>query len=172
MYKLLSENIMLLKIFPSLLFLFITSCSTFDARFIDSGHAKHPAVRVFLDFEKEVENKNTFEDKLKVFFSPKAIREIETKKGWYRLVYTSSFRALRDGSCEQISLIKKSHSHVLLSCKGPYKFKSPLGLSSNEKMHLKVNIRLFNGNWYLDKAGLTHTMAGGKTAPRSMGLKF
>ena len=45
-------------------------------------------------------------------------------------------------------------------------------MSSNERMHLRVNLRLIDDVWYLDKAGLTHTMGGGKVSPRSMGLKF
>ncbi len=172
MNNFLTTNNFFVKIFPLLMIFFIHSCVMYDARFDNIDYARHPSVKTFLKFEKEVKNTKIFEDKLMVFYSPKARREIETKKGWYKLVYTSSYRALRDGYCEKITLIRQSRSNVLLSCKGPYKFNSPFGLSSNEKMHLRVNLRLYNGIWYLDKAGLTHTMAGGKTSPRSMGLKF
>lgn len=161
-----------IKIFPLLIFFFISSCVTYDARIKNIEHAQHPSVKVFLEFEKEVKNTKTFDQGLMSFFSPKARREIETKKGWYRLVYTSTYRALRDGVCETINIIKESRSNVLLSCKGDYKFKSVFGMSSNERMHLRVNLRLIDDVWYLDKAGLTHTMGGGKVSPRSMGLKF
>ena len=172
MNKFFSVNNKLFKIFSLLILLLISSCVTYDARFENIEHAKHPSIKVFLEFEKAVKEVKSFDEKLIAFFSPKARREIETKKGWYKLVYTASYRALRDGTCETITIIKQSISSVLISCTGDYKFKSPFGMTSNERMHLRVYLRLINDIWYLDKAGLTHTMGGGKVSPRSMGLKF
>ena len=45
-----------IKIFPLLIFFFISSCVTYDARIKNIEHAQHPSVKVFLEFEKEVKN--------------------------------------------------------------------------------------------------------------------
>ena len=41
-----------------------------------------------------------------------------------------------------------------LAAKGDYKFKSAFGMSSNERMHLRVNLRLIDDVWYLIKLAL------------------
>ena len=64
-----------IKIFPLLIFFFISSCVTYDARIKNIEHAQHPSVKVFLEFEKEVKNTKTFDQGLMSFFSPKARRD-------------------------------------------------------------------------------------------------
>jgi hypothetical protein len=148
------------------------SCATVDKRFSNPEDAVHPGMQVFLDYQASINSDSGFDDGVPLFFSEAGQKKIEASQGWNRLVYSSTFRALKNGSCEALSIIKQSPNRILISCKGPYFYSSPFGFSSEEKMHLRVYVRKSNQRWSIDTAGLTHTMDGGNSVPRSAGLKF
>ena len=106
------------------------------------------------------------------FFNPASHATIIRSQGWYRLAYSASFDGLKNGRCESIELLKQGPNFALLSCKGPYKFKSALGLATDETMQIRVNMKQVNGQWYFLKSSLTHTMAGGRYPDRNIGIKF
>ena len=167
MIKKMSRNLVVLM---SVLALF--SCVTVDERFADPEDAIHPGMQVFLNYQKVINSDSEFDDEIQLFFSEAGRKRIQATQGWNRLVYSSSFRALKWGSCDDISILKQSSNSILVSCKGPFTYRSAFGFSRQETMHLRVNVRKVGQGWYIDTAGLTHTMDGGNSVPRSTGLKF
>lgn len=152
--------------------LFLYSCATVDERFTKPEDAIHPGMQVFLNYQKAIASGSDFDDEVKVFFSEAGQKRIAASQGWHKLVYTASFRALKAGSCDEIAILKESPGRILVSCKGPYLYQSAFGFSRDETMHLRVNIRKVANTWYMDTASLKHTMDGGQSVPRSIGLKF
>ena len=122
--------------------------------------------------ETAVAKADSFNDVIDDFFNPASHATISRSQGWYRLAYSASFDGLKNGRCESIELLKQGSNFALLSCKGPYKFKSALGLATDENMHIRVNMKQVNGQWYFLKSSLTHTMAGGRYPDRNIGIKF
>ena len=155
-----------------LLAVVLSSCASIDKRLVNAADAEHPGMQVFLAYAEAVNTSEEIDDNVKSFFSKHARTRIETTKGWHRLVYTSSYRALKDGECESITISARSQSKILVSCEGPFVFKSAFGYKSDETMHLRVNVVRSAEGWTIDTSGLTHTMNGGKSVDRSMGLKF
>ena len=170
------NKIMINKLLRNFVFsisiLALFSCATVDKRFTDPEDAVHPGVQVFLDYQKSINSESEFDDEMQLFFSEAGRRRIQATQGWNRLVYSSSFRALKWGSCDDISILKRSLNSILVSCKGPFTYRSAFGFSSQEMMHLRVNVRKVGQGWYIDTAGMTHTMDGGNSVPRSTGIKF
>ncbi len=152
--------------------LFLYSCATVDDRFVKPEDADHPGMKVFLDFQKAITSDSKFDDEIKAFYSAAGQKRIAATQGWHKLVYTASFRALKAGSCDEIAIIKESPKRILVSCKGPFLYQSAFGYSRDETMHLRVNVRKVANDWYMDTAGLRHTMDGGQSVSRSIGLKF
>lgn len=150
----------------------LSACATVDERFANPVDVKHPGMQVFLDYQKAINSESKFDDEKKAFFSEQARMKIATTMGWHRLVYTASFRALKSGSCDEISILSETANRILVSCKGPYSYVSAFGFGSDERMHLRVNVRKNKMGWYIDTSGLTHTMGNGKSVSRSLGLKF
>lgn len=151
---------------------FLLACATLDERFANQEDIQHPAMQVFLAYKEVAQANDDFNDEVKAFFSEVGQKRIEQTMGWHRLVFSASHRALSNGDCEQISIDSQSVNHVLISCKGPYTFKSAFGLKSEETMHLRVDVRKIKGEWHIDTSGLTHTMQGGESVPRSIGRKY
>ena len=151
---------------------FLYSCATIDKRFAKPEDAVHPGMQVFLNYQKTITSDSAFDDEIKAFFSQAGQKRIAATQGWHKLVYTASFRALKLGSCDEIAILNESPERILVSCKGPYLYKSAFGYSREETMHLRVNIRKVADTWYIDTASLKHTMDGGQSVPRSIGLKF
>ncbi len=150
----------------------LCSCATMDQRFANQEDLAHPGMQVFLDYQKSINTESDFDDEIKSFFSEAGRKKIESTKGWNRLVYSASFRALKFGSCDELSILSQTSSTILVSCKGPYAYRSAFGFGREESMHLRVYVRKNSQDWYIDTAGLTHTMDGGQSVPRSIGLKF
>ena len=150
----------------------LCACATMDQRFANQEDLAHPGMQVFLDYQKSINTESDFDDDIKSFFSDAGRKKIKMTKGWNRLVYSASFRALKFGSCDELSILNQALSSILVSCKGPYRYHSAFGFSREESMHLRVYVRKNSQGWYVDTAGLTHTMDGGKSVPRSIGLKF
>ena len=150
----------------------LCSCATVDDRFSNPDDAIHPGMQVFLEYQKAITIESDFDDEIKSFFSDAGRKKIESTKGWNRLVYSASFRAIKQGSCNDLSILQQSMSSILVSCKGPYAYRSAFGFGREEVMHLRVYVRKVGQDWYIDTAGLTHTMDGGQSVPRSIGLKF
>ena len=152
--------------------LVLFSCAVVDKRFSNPEDAVHPGMLVFLNYQKAINSESKFDDEIQLFFSEVGRKRIQASQGWNRLVYSASFRALKDGSCDEMSIASQSSANILVSCKGPYFYSSAFGFSRQETMHLRVNVRKVGQGWYIDTAGLTHTMDGGNSVPRSTGLKF
>ena len=150
----------------------LCSCATIDDRFSNPDDAIHPGMQVFLEYQKAITIESDFNDEIKSFFSDAGRKKIESTKGWNRLVYSASFRALKLGSCDEIAILSQASSSILVSCKGPYAYRSAFGFGREETMHLRVYVRRDSQGWYIDSSGLTHTMDGGQSVPRSIGLKF
>ena len=150
----------------------LCSCATIDDRFRNPDDAIHPGMQVFLEYQKAITIESDFDDEIKSFFSDAGRKKIESTKGWNRLVYSASFRALKLGSCDEIAILSQASSSILVSCKGPYAYRSAFGFGREETMHLRVYVRRNSQGWYIDSSGLTHTMDGGQSVPRSIGLKF
>ena len=151
---------------------FLCSCATMDQRFANQEDLVHPGMQVFLDYQKAINTESDFDDDMKSFFSDAGRKKIKMTKGWNRLVYSASFRALKLGSCDEIAILSQASSSILVSCKGPYAYRSAFGFGREETMHLRVYVRRDSQGWYIDSSGLTHTMDGGQSVPRSIGLKF
>lgn len=150
----------------------LTSCATVDKRFSNTDDKQHPAMQVFLDYKKASSASEKFSDEIKAFFSPASQRRIDTTMGWHKLVFTTSYKALRLGDCDSINIIENLSNSILISCKGPYNYQSAFGYSSDETMHLQVYVKKQAEQWYISTGGLTHTMDSGKSVPRSTGIKF
>lgn len=148
------------------------ACASVDNRFADAEHRAHPAMKVFLDYDKAAKNSDEFNEKLIAFFSASDQKRIAATMGWQKLVYTSSYRALKDGECEEIAIAEKKPSRVSISCKGPFTFRSAFGYKREETMELRVSVREVAGQWYIGTSGMRHTMDGGESVPRSTGIKF
>lgn len=150
----------------------LAACVTQDQRVVIGEQHQHPAIALFLNYESAVAEADSFNDVIDGFFNPASHATISKSLGWYRLAYTASYQGLRNGRCESIELLKQGPNFALLSCKGPYQFKSALGLTTAETMQIRVNMQQVEGQWYFTKSALTHTMAGGRYPDRNIGLKF
>ncbi len=153
--------------------LLLASCASVDTRFANQEHRQHPGMDVFLDY-MEASQKSESLDDVRQYFSSQAKRTIDTTKGWHKLTVTSSYRGLKNGQCDEISILSQTNSLILVSCKGPFTFRSVFGYQSDETMHLRVNVsydRVQDG-WFIYNSGLTHTMGGGESVSRSTGIKF
>ena len=150
----------------------LAACATQDQRVVIAEQNQHPAIALFLKYETAVAKSDSFNEVISVFFNPASHATILRSKGWYRLAYSASFDGLKNGRCESIELLRQGPNFALLSCKGPYKFKSALGLTTDEAMQIRVNMKQVNGQWYFLKSSLTHTMAGGRYPDRNIGIKF
>ena len=148
------------------------SCATIDQRFANQDDAIHPGMQVFLDYQQAITTDSEFDDGIQSFFSEAGRKKIAASQGWHKLVYTASFRGLKSGSCDELSILNQSSNFILVSCKGPYAYRSAFGFGREETMHLRVYVRKNSQGWYVDNGGLTHTMDGGQSVPRSIGLKF
>ncbi len=156
----------------SIVIILLAACATQDQRVVIAEQNQHPAIALFLKYETAVAKAESFNDVINDFFNPASHLIISRSQGWYRLAYSASFDGLKNGYCESIELLRQSSNSALLSCKGPYKFKSPLGLATYENMQIRVNMKRVNGQWYFLKSSLTHSMAGGRYPDRNIGLKF
>jgi hypothetical protein len=155
-----------------LLTVLLTACVNIDPRVSMPDQFSHPAMAVFLDYEKAVAESDSFNELISRFYSPAAQKLIPTKKGWYLFPYSLPFDALKYGRCESLELLNQRENSVLLSCKGPYNYRSILAGNSNETMHLRARIIKVHGQWYLDKAGMVNTIKQGQYPDISRGLKF
>lgn len=156
----------------SIAIVLLAACATQDQRVVIAEQNNHPAIALFLNYETAVAKADSFNDVIDDFFNPASHAIISRSQGWYRLAYSASFDGLKNGRCESIELLKQGPNFALLSCKGPYKFKSALGLATDETMQIRVNMKRVNGQWYFLKGSLTHTMAGGRYPDRNIGIKF
>lgn len=156
----------------SIAIILLAACATQDQRIMIAGQNNHPAIALFLNYETAVAKADSFNDVIDDFFNPASHATILRSQGWYRLAYSASFDGLKNGRCESIELLKQGPNFALLSCKGPYEFKSALGLVTDETMQIRVNMKQVNGQWYFLKSSLTHTMAGGRYPDRNIGIKF
>ena len=156
----------------SIAIILLAACATQDQRVVIAEQNNHPAIALFLNYETAVAKADSFNDVIDDFFNPASHATISRSQGWYRLAYSASFDGLKNGRCESIELLKQGPNFALLSCKGPYKFKSALGLATGETMQIRVNMKQVNGQWYFLKGSLTHTMAGGRYPDRNIGIKF
>ena len=147
-------------------------CAAVDTRVVNPEHAEHPAYKAFVAYSKTVSKHEAFDDSVIAHFLPSLQGPIAESMGWYRLVFSSSHQALRQGKCEEIYLQSITESSVQLNCKGPFEFVSHFGFKSQETMHLRTYIRQEQGQWYIGRSGLFHTMGAGNSVPRSIGLKF
>lgn len=160
------------RAFLLLLSLTLFACASVDKRFTDPEHRGHPAMQVFLDYDKAVKASDEFNDELKAFFSASDQKKIAATMGWQRLVYTTSYKGLKQGVCEDIAITQQSITSVLISCKGPFTYQSAFGYSRQETMELRVFVRKVIDQWYISSSGMKHTMDGGESVPRSTGIKF
>ena len=156
----------------SIAIILLAGCATQDQRVVIAEQQQHPAIALFLNYETAVAEADSFNDVIKDFFNPALHSTILRSQGWYRLAYSASYQGLKNGRCESIELLRQGPNFALLSCKGPYQFKSALGLATDETMQIRVNMKQINGQWYFYKGALTHTMAGGRYPDRNIGLKF
>ena len=152
--------------------LLIQGCSTTDTRLANPEHGEHPAYKAFVAYSKTVSKHEAFDETVLTHFLPSQQGTISGSMGWYRLVYSASHQALRQGSCDEIYLQSITDVSVLLNCKGPFEYISHFGFKSQETMHLRTYIRKEGERWYIGRSGLFHTMGAGNSVPRSIGLKF
>ena len=103
------NKIMINKLLRNFVFsisvLALFSCATVDKRFADPEDAVHLGVQVFLDYQKSINSESEFDDEMQLFFSEAGRRRIQATQGWNRLVYSSSFRALKWARSRRSNLI-------------------------------------------------------------------
>ena len=169
------SNLQLASVFK-VLWLVLTgcliSCTTVSIEFASKEQTEHPAAQTFIRYISSIPGTDKARE-LIAFYRPKDRQRIQNLKGWNLFAYTSAYRGLKSGRCEQLTLRKVHNNMVHIDCLGSYNFKQILGNTSIESMHIRVIMVQSDGEWYLDRSGLQHTQNGGETKYISRyGIKF
>ena len=86
------------------------------------------------------------------FYTPTTQQHIAKQLGWRKFLYSSAYKALKNGNCESIEL-KPLGNRVQIDCVGSMVVSSMFLADQQQSLHLRVYMVQQNGQWFMDKAG-------------------
>lgn len=155
------------------LHLFLLGCSNTSPYLVGDTTKNHPATQTFIDFIKATKHSNNFDDVID-YYNDDTHGTINKAIGWYKFAYTAVYKALKQGAdCAQITTTRQGKNKARIDCIGDYTFKSHFLGTSQEDIHIQVNMIKKQDKWYLLQSGYAHTQNNrtGREYNR-IGIKF
>ncbi|MBT8140659.1 MAG: hypothetical protein KJP25_12900 [Gammaproteobacteria bacterium] len=148
----------------------VSGCTLIDRRFENPADRNHPAMQVFLAYNKAVRQAESFAEIYRDFYPESQWELIEGTMGWARLAYSASFKGLKTGKCNELSLLRRGPQRAEILCKGVYRIPNNLMQGKEFGMEIKVIALKSGDRWYLGRSGMKHETGLGNYA--AFGIKF
>jgi hypothetical protein len=132
----------------------------------------HPATMRFIAFAEQAKTAATYDDMFETFYTPTTQQHIAKQLGWRRFLYSSAYKALKNGNCENIQL-KPLGNRVQIDCVGSMVVSSMFLADQQQSLHLRVYMIQQKQEWFMDKSG--YVAANFAILPvtyNSAGMKF
>ena len=139
---------------------------------MDETTSTHLATQRFIAFTKAARVAGSFDTVLQTFYTKSTQEKVAKLVGWSKLIYSSSYEALKNGNCERIQL-KSLGQQVQIDCIGTMRVPSLFLGDQEHRMQLRVYMSEYQGMWYLEQAGYISVVPGDLSNGRTRaGLKF
>jgi len=135
--------------------LFVGCSSQLDKPTMDDATRVHPATQRFISFAYKAKTVERYDELVSEFYIPQTQQRIEKLFGWPLFVYSSPFRALKNGHCDSIELTPLEN-RVQIDCLGIMTVQSMILDDHDEPMHLRVYMLQHKGKWYFDRSGYVY----------------
>ena len=119
---------------------------------MDNATSAHPATQRFIAFSDQAKTAEAYDDMFATFYTPTTQRHIAKQLGWRKFLYSSAYRALKNGNCESIEL-KPLGNRVQIDCIGSMVVSSMFLADQQQSLHLRVYMVQQKGQWFMDKSG-------------------
>jgi hypothetical protein len=139
---------------------------------MDNATSAHPATQRFIAFSDQAKTADVYDDMFATFYTPTTQQHIAKQLGWRKFLYSSAYRALKNGNCESIEL-KPLGNRVQIDCVGSMVVSSMFLADQQQSLHLRVYMIQQKGEWFMDKSG--YVAANFAILPvtyNSAGMKF
>ena len=157
----------------SCLALILSACASQLPKYsMGDATSAHPATMRFIAFAEQAKTAATYDDMLATFYTPTTRQHIAKQLGWRKFLYSSAYKALKNGNCESIEL-KPFGNRVQIDCVGSMVVSSMFLADQQQSLHLRVYMVQQNGQWFMDKSG--YAAANLATLPvtyNRTGMKF
>ena len=139
---------------------------------MDNATSAHPATQRFIAFSDQAKTAEAYDDMFATFYTPTTQQHIAKQLGWRKFLYSSAYKALKNGECKSIQL-KPLGNRVQIDCVGSMVVSSMFLADQQQSLHLRVYMIQQNGKWFMDKSG--YAAANLATLPvtyNRTGMKF
>ncbi|MDB4631389.1 hypothetical protein OAF61_02735 [Pseudomonadales bacterium] len=138
----------------------LTACISPTPKYtMNKQTSAHPATERFTAFANAAKTAKSHDELLERFYTAQTQRQISGLIGWRKLLYSSSYRALKRGTCESIEL-KVLGPQVQIDCFGTMIVPSMFLGDQQHRMHLRVYLVQEQSQWYLAQAGYVSVVPG------------
>jgi|GEM_PF-2521851 len=139
---------------------------------MDNATSAHPATQRFIAFSDQAKTAEAYDDMFATFYTPTTQRHIAKQLGWRKFLYSSAYRALKNGNCESIEL-KPLGNRVQIDCIGSMVVSSMFLADQQQSLHLRVYMVQQKGEWFMDKSGyVAANLAALPVTFNKAGMKF
>ena len=98
--------------------LMLSACTSQLPKYsMDNATSAHPATMRFIAFSDQAKTAEAYDAMLAAFYTPATQAHIAKQLGWRKFLYSSAYRALKNGNCESIEL-KPLGNRVQIDCVG------------------------------------------------------
>ena len=153
--------------------LILSACASQLPKYsMDDATSAHPATMRFIAFAEQAKTAATYDDMLATFYTPTTRQHIAKQLGWRKFLYSSAYKALKNGNCESIQL-KTLGNRVQIDCVGTMVVSSMFLADQQQSLHLRVYMIQQKQEWFMDKSG--YVAANFAILPvtyNSAGMKF
>ena len=153
--------------------LILSACTSQLPKYsMDDATSTHPATMRFIAFSEQAKTAEAYDAMLAAFYTPATQAHIAKQLGWRKFLYSSAYRALKNGNCESIEL-KPLGNRVQIDCVGSMVVSSMFVADQQQSLHLRVYMVQQNGQWFMDKSGYaTANLATLPVTYNRAGMKF
>ena len=139
---------------------------------MDNATSAHPATMRFIAFSDQAKTAEAYDDMFATFYTPTTQQHIAKQLGWRKFLYSSAYRALKNGNCESIEL-KPLGNRVQIDCIGSMVVSSMFLADQQQSLHLRVYMVQQKGEWFMDKSGyVAANLAALPVTFNKAGMKF
>ena len=139
---------------------------------MDNATSAHPATMRFIAFSDQAKTAEAYDDMFATFYTPTTQQHIAKQLGWRKFLYSSAYRALKNGNCESIEL-KPLGNRVQIDCIGSMVVSSMFLADQQQSLHLRVYMVQQKGEWFMDKSGyVAANLAALPVTFNRAGMKF
>jgi threonine/homoserine efflux transporter RhtA len=139
---------------------------------MDNTTSAHPATQRFIAFSDQAKTAEAYDAMLAAFYTPATQAHIAKQLGWRKFLYSSAYRALKNGNCESIEL-KPLGNRVQIDFIGSMVVSSMFVADQQQSLHLRVYMVQQKGEWFMDKSGyVAANLAALPVTFNKAGMKF